>query len=445
VLRFFATFHKELLLLLRDRGGLALLFLMPMVLVLVVSLVQNNILKATGEGSLQVLLVDNDRGEIGRRIDDSLRATGAVQVIDRRNGVPFTAAEARQLVADGRYQFCLVIPEGTSATVAKRARLLARQAFGSGQDFSVAPDAEPPPVELGIYFDPTVQGVFRSVLTNALQRVVLGLEIEEKARMLAEIFPEELKAKLGPAVGPGLMSGSGEPQLAFHWQDQPLIEVKARIASGEEVAYPDAVQQNVPAWTLFGMFFIVVPLSGSLIRERQEGTLQRLLSLPVSAITLLGGKLAAYVLIALIQAVLMLLVGKLVLPLFGTPVLSLGNDLPALVLLVLSCALAATGYGILIGNLVRSYEQASMLGPVSVVVAAALSGIMVPAYVMPKAIQAISVWSPLAWGLNGFHELFVRQGTLGAIAPNILMLLGFFAACLAISWVLFSRRQRGGR
>jgi ABC-2 type transport system permease protein len=445
MLQFVATFYKELLLLLRDRGGLALLFLMPMVLVLVISLVQNNILKATGEGSLQVLLVDNDRGEFGRHIDETLRATGAVQVIDQLNGEAFTLAEARQLVADGRYQFCLVIPEGTSESVRKRAGILARKAFGTNQAFTVSPQQDPAPVELGIYFDPTVQGVFRSVLSNALQRVVLGLEIEEKAHMLAEIFPEEIESRLGPGLGSRPLPGADGPKLTFNWQDEPLVAVRERIAAGEAVAYPDAVQQNVPAWTLFGMFFIVVPLSGSLIRERQEGTLQRLLTLPVSALTLLGGKLSAYVLIALVQAVLMLLVGKLVLPLFGTPVLTLGDDLPALLLLIFSCALAATGYGILVGNLVRSYEQASMFGPVSVVLAAALGGIMVPAYVMPKAMQAVSAWSPLAWGLTGFHELFVRHGTLREIWPNILSLLGFFVVCLAISWGLFSRRQRGGR
>ena len=70
---FFATLHKELLLLSRDRAGLALLFLMPMVLVLVVSLVQDNVLKLTGEGSIRVLLVDRDGGELARRLVDGLK------------------------------------------------------------------------------------------------------------------------------------------------------------------------------------------------------------------------------------------------------------------------------------------------------------------------------------------------------------------------------------
>lgn len=167
--------------------------------------------------------------------------------------------------------------------------------------------------------------------------------------------------------------------------------------------------------------------------------MQRLLTIPVSSLTLLCGKIAAYVLIGILQALLMLLVGKFVLPLFGTPVLDLGNAPVALALLVLASALAATGYGILVGTFVRSYEQASMFGPVSIVIAAALGGIMVPAYAMPKAMQTMTQFSPLAWGLNGFLEIFVRQGTLAQVWPNILCLLAFFLVTLLSSWATFTR------
>ncbi len=207
---------------------------------------------------------------------------------------------------------------------------------------------------------------------------------------------------------------------------------------------PNAVQQNVPAWALFGMFFIVVPLSGNLIRERQEGTLQRLLSIPVSYWSLLGGKLMAYVAVCLVQFGLMLLVGKTLLPLLGTPVLDLGSQPLAVAFLALCAALAASGYGILIGTLVRSYEQASMFGAVSVVVAAAIGGIMVPVYVMPKAMQTLSVLSPLGWGLDGFLDIFVRRAGLWDIMDNALALLAFFAVTLTVGWASFYRGCRGG-
>jgi ABC-2 type transport system permease protein len=79
-----------------------------------------------------------------------------------------------------------------------------------------------------------------------------------------------------------------------------------------------------------------------------------------------------------------------------------------------------------------------------VVVAAALGGVMVPVYMMPKAIQTISAFSPLSWGLDGFLEIFVRGEGLAAVADNALALLAFFAATLAIAWWLFHRQRRTG-
>jgi len=440
---FWATLHKEILLLLRDRSGLALLFLMPMALVLVVSLVQDNVLKLTEAGSIRVLLVDRDGGDLGRRLAEGLRASGAVQVVTTETADDAAVAAARRQVAEGEYPVCLVIPAGLSRDVAQRAELLARNALAAE---SPTVPTNLPAVALEVYFDPTVQGVFRSTVINALQRVALALEVAEKGRMLGKILPQQVAEQMARNSGvPSYLSGPAPaPAIRFAWQDQTLMRVRSEIA-GNVVKQPDSVQQNVPAWTLFGMFFIVVPLSGVLLRERQEGTLRRLLTLPISILPLLTGKIAAYVLVGVTQAVLMLLVGRLLLPLFGVPVLHFGEHPLALAMLILVCALAATGYGILIGVLVRSYEQAAMLGAISVVMAAAVGGVMVPTYAMPQAMQKLSVFSPLAWGLNGFLELFVRQAGLAEIIPELAALLAFAAVTLALAWLVFAHRRSYGR
>ena len=164
------------------------------------------------------------------------------------------------------------------------------------------------------------------------------------------------------------------------------MAVKENAAQlGKQAKTPNTVQQNIPAWTLFGMFFIVVPLGGSLIRERQSGMLVRLLTMPMSCLTILTGKIVAYVLICMAQFGLIMAVGKFLLPLLGTPVLETGSSPIALIVIALSAAVAACGYGILLGTMARTYEQASAFGAVSVVIAAAIGGIMVPVFVMPPA------------------------------------------------------------
>jgi ABC-2 type transport system permease protein len=234
------------------------------------------------------------------------------------------------------------------------------------------------------------------------------------------------------------------PKFSFDWAGQQLITLDEELASPEKYAtLPTSVQQNVPAWTLFGMFFIVIPLAGTLIRERQEGTLTRLMTMPVTNSSLLLGKVTAHLLICLIQFGLMLMVGKFLLPLFGTPVLELGSSPFALMLVAVSAALAACGYGILVGVVARSYDQAAIFGSVSIVIAAALGGVMVPIYVMPKFMQKLSVISPLGWGLDAFLDIFVRDGHLSTVLPRVAALGGFFLLCLAVAMVIFQRWRRG--
>jgi ABC-2 type transport system permease protein len=219
--------------------------------------------------------------------------------------------------------------------------------------------------------------------------------------------------------------------------------VKVNTAQFGKIARtPNTVQQNVPAWTLFGMFFIVVPLGGSLIRERQSGMFVRLLTMPISCITILAGKIIAYVLICMAQFGLIIIVGKLLLPVLGTPVLEMGSSPATLVVIALSAAVAACGYGMLLGTMARTYEQAAAFGAASVVIAAAIGGIMVPVFVMPPVMQAISIFSPLSWGLNAFMDVFVRGGSLKSVLPDVTLLVLFFLVTTLIAWFNLSRKGR---
>ncbi len=424
--QFWATFLKDLLILWRDRAGMLVLFVMPMALVLVVSLVQNNVMEATGQSALKVLLVDADQGFIGAQIRQRLADTSGLRLLDRVGSQVLDEESARQLVASGDYQFGVLIPAGMSE------RLRAAVIQQSEQTLSPAgQQTEQPLLEIELFFDPTVQGVFRTAVRASLQHALLGLEVAEKERELAQQL----------VIAFGLESPKDDAPPKQQTTMLALAESQAELKNDLR---PNAVQQNVPAWSLFGMFFIVVPLSGALLRERQQGTLRRLLTLPVPYGVLLSGKTLAYVTVCMVQFCLMLLAGKYLLPLFGTPVLELGAT-PHLVFLLAFCAaLAATGYGLLIGTLARSYEQASMFGAVSVVIAAALGGVMVPAYVMPKGMQLISNFSPLSWGLNGFLELFVRSGDVQGITRNLFALLGFFLVTTAFSMLAFRRCERSG-
>lgn len=434
-----AVIGKELRQLVRDRAGLLVLFLMPAALVLIMSLVQDSVLKATGEAALDVLWVDRDGGPFAKAVEEQFAASGAVVLLDRLDGVPLTEEAARAAVARGDFQFCVILPEGLSSALRERARQQARNAVGRpGSD---APLPVPAPL---LYFDPTVQGTFRAAVSNALQRVLLALELKERSAIFAEELPGRLQQAIAKAAGPFFALGGGEvPPIKVRFDDSTAITLREEVAAyGKSLKRPNAVQQNVPAWTLFGMFFIVVPLSGLMIRERQNGTVERLLTMPVSPLTILLGKVGAYLAVGLVQFFFMLGVGFWLLPLFGTPVLEVGAQWPALLVVAVCASLAATSYGLLLGTVAGSYEQASMFGAVSVVIAAAVGGVMMPLYVMPRLMQKASILSPLNWGHDAFLELLVRGGGLTDAGPRVLALLAFAAANLLAAWFFFRHRRR---
>jgi ABC-2 type transport system permease protein len=440
-----ATIFKELLLLSRDRAGLLVLFLMPAVLVIVVSLVQENILKVTGETAIRVLFVDRDRQLLGQVIENQLQQSGAIEIVKELSGQPVDEETARAAVEDGDFQFAVVIPAGATEAVQKRANRQIMSAFDSG-DAAGGGSSDMPRVT--VLFDPLVQGTFRASVTNALHRILLTLELEMKARAVSDIFPRQLGQILQKAMGPRSTASVDKPLPAMNpeWGRQRLLGIESlQAARGGAGKRPSSVQQNVPAWALFGMFFIVVPMGGALIREKQEGTLLRVMSLPVSYLTILAGKVCAYVLVCCIQFTLILAVGKFVLPLLGAPELEIGSAPLAIAAVVTSTALAAAGYGILLGTIARTYEQASMFGAVSVVIAAAVGGIMVPVYAMPKLMQQISQFSPLAWGLTALVDVFARNGTAQSVSPQIALLLAFFAATVLLSWFFFHHRGLAGK
>jgi len=106
-----------------------------------------------------------------------------------------------------------------------------------------------------------------------------------------------------------------------------------------------------------------------------------------------------------------------------------------------STSLAAIGWGLLVAVVSRTMEQATVTGGVGNILAAALGGIMVPRFVMPESMQPWAALSPMAWALDGFHAVILRQGSLADIALPSAKLLGLAAAFLAAALWLHQRRR----
>jgi ABC-2 type transport system permease protein len=445
MLRTWATIHKELLLLRRDWVGLLVLFVMPAVLVVVITLVQNNVMKAMGQSITRIIFVDDDQREIGSRIEKALESVEGIELVKTIHGRSAGKTAAVAAVARGDYQVALIVPPGMTANLRSASRRSALKALSMQAENS---PVDQPAVQLQLCFDPTVLGGFRAALESQLQLLVLGIEVEEKMAALSELLPIKMRSTLQQALSPMGISLPKEIDtgISLNWEPNRLVTIHEERAAAQNAALAlNAVQQNVPAWSLFGIFFIVLPMAGSFIKERLCGAQRRMLSMPVSYLTVAGGKVCAYMLVCAVQVGLILCIGRWLLPLLGTPRFQIGPAPLATAVVALSAVMAATGYGILLGTVVNSYEQASMFGPISVVIAAALGGIMVPVHAMPPFMQKLSLISPLGWAQHAFLNLFVRNADIGAVQGDILALLAFALACIGIASIVFMRKRHQGQ
>jgi ABC-2 type transport system permease protein len=227
--------------------------------------------------------------------------------------------------------------------------------------------------------------------------------------------------------------------LALNAKRPPPVTLE--VVGNPRGGRPSSVQQNVPAWLIFGMFFVVMPMSALFIVERREGTLARLASQRVSATLLLAGKIGPYFVINLAQAALMLAAGVTLVPWLGGEALALPARWDLLALVAAATSIAAIGWGLLVAVAARTMEQATVIGGVGNLLAAAVGGIMVPRFVMPPSMQALAELSPMAWALDGFHAVMLRGGAFADVAVPCLKLL-LLGAALAGGALWIHHRRR---
>lgn len=410
MLKIAAATAKELLLLLRDRTGLLVLFLMPAILVVVITLVQENVMELTGQKKNQLLFLDLDHGYLGVSLKKQLE-TGSIYPVTPDDTQQDIAA-IRAAVTEGVYQAGIVIPAGASS----RFRLETARLFQQGA--TAGTHEETTATTVYLFIDPGAMPGLRSAIAAQLRMALASIALEAKLAML----------------GGALHDADTLPSL-FRQPLLALAENEADLRADAPAAY-NPVQQNVPAWALFGMFFTAIPIAGSILTERNSGIWIRLSALPVSPLVLFTGKTVAYIGICLCQFLLIVLIGAFLFPHIGLPAFSIAINLPAILLTAVLSGLAASGYGIFLGMACTSYEQASTIGATMVVAAAALGGVMVPVYAMPHAMQRLSIISPLNWGLTAFQDILLRGYSIAAILDDLGRLFLFFAVTALLSWKL---------
>lgn len=392
-----ASFVKELRLLSRDIHGLALLFILPLTFILIMSLALQDMFETRGGAGVAVLFVNRDGQEQSQDFIDRLKANDAFDL--RAVSVQPGPEAAKALLRTEDAAFLLDVGADYETRIAE-----------------LSSDDPSPLVTVTTAADTNrqIEKIFVAAVNEAVGR-------QRSERILERVgypMPENEKRGTGGRVA-----------------------VNYAYADAGHDAAPSSVQQSVPAWLVFALFFVAVPFSNSFIRELQVGAQRRLRTTNIGPLAQFFGKLVPYFGINQLQVVLMLAAGVWLVPLLGGDALRINGSIPALIALSAALSIAALGMALLIAVSARTTEQATLLAGLGSIVLAAIGGVMVPKFVMPEVMQRIAELSPMSWGVDGFLALLLNGGGVVDILPELFKLTAFGVVAMGLALVRFRLRE----
>ncbi len=405
---------KEAQVLMKDRGALAVLFLLPILLASLIAAPNVMFAEEQSESAilLNVCLVNQDPGNFGAEV------AKAIQEIKQLKVETFDqVADAEGRVAKGQATAAIVIPRDFSASI---------EAYAPTSIEVIVDPAEPESSSI-------VSGIMNQVVAEVTiwGEVQYGIRsVLEQSGLLAEASPQERRALEAQNLGV-IMTRLNEMRRS------PLIAVVSEDLAGAE-SDPNWVLKFLayvfPAFTVMFIFFIVGISANSLLKERETGVLRRLAAAPIPRTAVIMGKMLAYMALACLQVVVLLGLGRAA---FGVP---LGQSPDALVVLTLVTALVATSLGMLLGTLAKTSRQAENLGNLVGFVVAGVGGSIPigPTTMFFRAgglMGILARLTPHGNAVDAFNRVMAEGASLGQVLPQvgILLAMGIVFFGIAVS------------
>jgi ABC-2 type transport system permease protein len=393
-----AVAGKELQVMSKDRGNLAILFLLPLLLASLLG----SVFSATAgveEGEeptivLDIFLVNEDSGTYAELVVGALEDINQLSV----ETLP-SVAEADERMSDGQALAAIIIPA----------------------DFSQRIDAYEP-TQVQVIVDPAKE-VAASIVSGIVNQVVGEVEtVGEISYGIRSVFDESGVLDNAPSeirmAAEAQSLGAIMTQLQMMRQS-PVITVRSEDLAGVEETEPvNVFGYVVPNFAVMFAFFLIGVIAATLLKEKEEGSLRRLIAAPLPRGSIILGKMLAYMLIIILQVAVLFGVGNIA---FGMP---LGDSAAGLLVLTLSLALASSALGMLLAAWAKTSAQANSVGTILGFVLAGLGG-LIAGFPPDSFMGKVALFTPHGHAVRGFYELLNDGFGVVDILPRIAAVTGF--------------------
>ena len=398
-MQFMTIARKDLRVLFRDRTAMIFIFGLPLIMTSIFGVIFGSKGKEETRVPLKILVANLDKGSHGAELIAAMQKMGMTPEPEPNGSDAVTSR-----VKSGDRPFGLTIPADFSVGLEAAIKGVA------------ANDPKAPQVKMQMRVDPAqtqLEGVAQGTILAAAQRVY------------APILRTEALARV-----PAAYRQFAEQNMAKDNTKPPVdVAVSSTATASEPTVKPSPGDTLIPGFAVYFVFFMANGVASTLLAERQEGTLRRMLTTPVSRGQVLVGKLLARGFMGVVQTTLLFVVGHYWLN------LHLNSSPIGLILTALSTIFCATGLGLLIATMGKTMEQIQGMTTLVLLLMGFLSGTLVPRQLLPESMQKLSLVTPHAWALNAYQDLILRHKPLIATLPNIgvVMVFGvvFFGLALA--------------
>lgn len=394
----FKLFKKDLILFLHDQRSVILTFFLPVILITLFAFAYGSIGSYDGRSEpVQLLVADLDRTDSSKEIIYKIDSLEDIIV------VVSDSIKSRELVIKGDYVCALIIYKGFQDSLE----------YGSSTPIELIYDRSRE-MEIGI-----LQQSLISTIMSSTGEIIVNNSIE---KYLHDQFPDIDKNTSDKILKTAIK------------EDNNKLSIKWTSIVGERNDTKLGLIQAVAGTAILMLLFSVAGVGTSILEEKENGTISRLLYSPLKGSAILYSKMLFAFFISILQLTAMFLFAWLILN------MDMNVNMPGLILMVIATSFAVSSLGIFLAAIAKTRHQAQNLSTIIILVMSAIGGSMIPLFIMPAILQKIALLSVNYWGIQGFYDLFWRVLPLKEILPKILILMSIGIVMTLASIQLFKKR-----
>ncbi len=389
---------KDLKLFVTDRGALFFFIAFPFLFVTLFSVIMGS--EGSEDERLELhLLTLEDRGSLSHQIIEAIETE---DVAELEPGEPVFIRDedydlAYQAVVDGEMEGFLAFPEDFTEGIA----------LGYGTEIQVVADPE--------------ATYTRAALEAVADTIAAQIGRQQVARNAITALTVE---RWFESPGDTTLIGRELPEFLVVQGGVPLraSNIEFEVEKVGEVEAEEPSNYVIPGYLVMFVFMAAAFSAETIVRERQNFTLERLLAGSVKREAILGGMFVGTAAKGLVQIIIFWMVGLLVYN------MDMGLTPAAVILLSLLMVVMSAAFAIMLATVARTQRSASSIALLTSLVLAPLGGCWWPLFITPRWMQFIAKITPHGWATTGFNKLMLFSADFSAVVPEMLALLGFMVA-----------------